>query len=430
MKSGMTQKLNAVTEALIVGVDIGKDSHWAQFVDYRGIQVGKAMRISSDRSGFESIVARIQGLCNKPALSQRYRKVMVGMEPTGHYWKTLVRYLLGCGYEVVGVNPYHTKKAKELDDNSQTTSDPKDAMTIARLIKDGRYFEAHLPEGVYAELRTLGNTRGGIKRAENRVKNKITAILDEYFPEMYRVFKKPLQGKASRQVLRDCPFPSQILEIGETGVLAIIRKAVKKGVGLKKAQLLIETAKVSVGVDQGLTATQLRLNLLLDDLDRHEAQVERIEEQMAKALNETGYADQLLSIKGVGVVTAAGFLGEVGDPMRFQDARQIVRLAGLSLVEDSSGKSKGRTHISKRGRPRLRSLLYTMAFSMVGSNPQMKQLYHYLKHRQDNPLRKKQALIVIAKKMITMIFSMLKHGTQYCPDKVFGATRLSMLQAA
>jgi len=330
----------------------------------------------------------------------------------------------------VGVNPYHTKKAKELDDNSQTTSDPKDAMTIARLIKDGRYFEAYLPEGVYAELRTLGNTRGGIKRAENRVKNKITAILDEYFPEMYRVFKKPLQGKASRQVLRDCPFPSQILEIGETGVLAIIRKAVKKGVGLKKAQLLIETAKVSVGVDQGLTATQLRLNLLLDDLDRHEAQVERIEEQMAKALNETGYADQLLSIKGVGVVTAAGFLGEVGDPMRFQDARQIVRLAGLSLVEDSSGKSKGRTHISKRGRPRLRSLLYTMAFSMVGSNPQMKQLYHYLKHRQDNPLRKKQALIVIAKKMITMIFSMLKHGTQYCPDKVFGATRLSMLQAA
>jgi len=430
MKNGMTEKLNAVAGALIVGVDIGKDFHWAQFTDCHGIQVAKAMKFSNDRTGFESIVTRIQSLCNNAVLAHPYRQVVVGMEPTGHYWKTLARYLLGGEYELVCVNPYHTKKAKELDDNSQTTSDPKDALTIARLIRDGRYFEPYLSEGMYADLRVLETTRTSVKREENRVKNITTALLDEYFPEIYRVFKKPFQGKASRQILRDCPFPSQILEEGEAGVLTIMRKAVKRGVGVKRARLLLETAKVSVGVNQGLRAARLKLNILLDDLERYEAHLEQIEEQMAEALNDTGYADQLLSIKGVGVVTAASFLGEVGNPMRFQDARQIVRLAGLSLVEDSSGKSKGRTHISKRGRPHLRSLLYTMAMTMVSQNPQMKRLYNYLKYRQANPLKGKQALIVIAQKIITMIFSMLKHGTQYCPEKVLGTTRLKMLEAA
>ncbi len=73
------------------------------------------------------------------------------MEPTGHYWKPLANYLPECGFTVVGVNPCHTKKAKELDDNSPTKSDKKDALTIARLVKDGRYFEPYLPTEVYGD---------------------------------------------------------------------------------------------------------------------------------------------------------------------------------------------------------------------------------------------------------------------------------------
>ena len=82
-------------------------------------------------------------------------QVIVGMEPTGHYWKPLVNYLCLHGLKVVMVNPYHTKRAKELDDNSPTKSDRKDSLTIARLVRDGRYYEVYLPRDVYAELRVL-----------------------------------------------------------------------------------------------------------------------------------------------------------------------------------------------------------------------------------------------------------------------------------
>lgn len=100
-----------------------------------------------------------------------FTNVVIGMEPTGHYWKSLANYLLKQGVVVVLVNPYHAKKSKELDDNSQTKSDIKDALTIAKLVKDGRYFETYLPHDIYAELRGLTATRTGMLKRQKSIKN-------------------------------------------------------------------------------------------------------------------------------------------------------------------------------------------------------------------------------------------------------------------
>jgi transposase len=352
------------------------------------------------------------------------------MEPTGHYWKTVANYLMKASYRVVCVNPYHTKKAKELDDNSQTKSDKKDAVTIARLVKDGRFFDPYLPQNIYAELRVLTNGRVSAIRSLVKIKNTITSILDEYFPEIWTVFKTLFTGKAARQVLRVCPFPTLIIELGEEGVLAEIQKAVQKTVGLKKVRELMEAARTSIGVDYGLESTQLRLRQLLNELEQSERHIAEIETAMGRMLSETGYAAQLLSIKGIGIVMAAGFLGEVGDPLRFGSARQITNYAGFNLVEDSSGKNKSGTCISKRGRSQLRSLLYKMAFSMVGKNREMRELHKYLTTRAINPLKKKQSLIAVSKKIIAVIYSLLKNQTTYNPALVLGTVRREMLNAA
>jgi transposase len=431
MKNGIDKKLEAITpRTLIVGVDVAKSLQWAQFVDYRGSVQGKALSFQNNRQGFEAIVARIEGICNNRLLREPFDHVLIGMEPTGHYWKPLANYLMKAGYRVVGVNPYHTKKAKELDDNSQTKSDKKDALTIARLVKDGRYFDPYLPQEVYGELRGLTNARVSVMKRNNAVKNTITAVLDEYFPEIWTVFKKPLKGKASRQILRSCPFPALILELGEAGVLAEVKKAVKKTVGLKKVRQLISAATDSIGVEYGLEAAKMRLGWLLEELDLIEKQLAEVELAMEKMLHRTGYAEQILGIKGIGVVTAASFLGEVGDPLRFDNARQIANYAGYNLVEDSSGKSKSGTCISKRGRKQLRSILYQMAFTMVGKNAEMKALYLYLTTRKANPLKKKQALVVVSKKIITVIYSLLKKHDLYKPELVLGTARKELMAAA
>jgi len=425
------QRLEEITvNTLVMGVDIAKTMQWARFVDYRGLEVGKAIYFSNDRKGFETIVAKINEICNSKILTNPFTKVIIGMEPTGHYWKPFANYLIKEGLRVVGVNPYHTKKAKELDDNSQTKSDRKDAITIARLVKDGRYFDPYMPQDIYAELRVLTNTRISIKKRSSAVKNTITAVLDEYFPEIVRAFKNPLKGKASRQILKSCPFPSFILSLGEEGVFAEIKKAVKKTVGMKKVRQLIEAAQDSIGVDYGLESAKLRMSCLIAELDMIESNLNEVETAMEKMLEGTGYAERLLGIKGIGVVSAAMFLGEVGDPLRFGSDRQIAKYAGYNLTEDSSGKNKSGTCISKRGRKQLRGILYKMAFTMVGQNAEMKELYNYLKTRKDNPLKKKQALVVVSKKIITVIYSLLKKQEEYKPELVLGPVRRELLLAA
>lgn len=422
-----SQKLEIITpNTLIIGVDIAKKLQWARFTDYRGLELGKALKFQNDKPGFERILSSIQTVCKLKKLDN----VIVGMEPTGHYWKPLANYLILNEIKVVMVNPYHTKRAKELDDNSPTKSDKKDALTIARLVRDGRYYRVYMPQDIFAELRVLSNSRISLMKRHNALKNTITAVIDEYFPEIVTVFKNPLKGKASLQIMKACPFPSLILEMGVEGVLAEIKKAVEKTVGLKKAQQLVETAKDSIGVNYGVASAKLRLGLLIEELELLTKQLEQIESAMELALAETGLKEIILGIPGIGVVTAASFLGEIGDPLRFDHPRQISKIAGYNLVEDSSGKNVSGTSISKRGRKNLRNVLYQMARTMVAVNPEMKELYQYLKTRPNNPLKKKQALVVISKKTVTVIYNLVKKQTAYKAELVLGEFRKNQIKQA
>jgi transposase len=427
MKKHSFSKLEAITpDTLIVGVDIAKNTHWARFTDYRGIPLGKACKVLNNKEGFENILTTIKGVCKQNGL----HKVILGLEPTGHYWKPLAYYLTE--YEikikVVLVNPYHTKRAKELDDNSPTKNDQKDALTIARLLRDGRYSQLYLPQDVYGELRVLANTRVSLMKRNNSLKNNIRTVLDEYFPELVTVFKYPLGGKACRQILKSCPFPSLLLQLGRDKVLTQMKKAVQKTIGQKRVEKLFEAAKDSIGVTYGIKSARLKLTLLIQELELMENQLAHLETAMEQALANTGFKEIILSIPGVGIITAASFLGNTGDPLRFTHPRQISKLAGYNLIEDSSGEHQSKTIISKRGRKQLRNVLYQMARTTVAVNPQMKELYHYLKTRPHNPLKKKQALVVISKKIITIIHSLLKKQSRYQAELVFNQFRLNQLK--
>lgn len=126
----------------------------------------------------------------------------------------------------------------------------------------------------------------------------------------------------------------------------------------------------------------------MEELELITSQLEALEVEMAEALKKTELSEYLLSISGMGVVSLATCLGELGNPLRFEDARQMSRLAGYNLIEDSSGKNQSGTCISKRGRKKLRSVLYQISLTMVANNKEMRQFYDYLKTRENNPLKK------------------------------------------
>ena len=143
-----------------------------------------------------------------------------------------------------------------------------------------------------------------------------------------------------------------------------------------------------------------------------------IEESLHQKCREIPYAENLLEIEGIGENILAGILAELGDVSRFDDVKEIQKLSGLGLVACSSGKHKGETKISHRGRKRLRYWLFQVAKSAVSHAEEFKMLHVYYTTRPDNPLKKMQSLIVIACKVLRVIFTILQTGQQYDPAKM------------
>ncbi|WP_231133513.1 IS110 family RNA-guided transposase, partial [Capillibacterium thermochitinicola] len=400
-------------KTLIVGVDVASMTHFARAFDFRGIELGKIIRISNDVQGFRLFklwVNELKGKYNRDT-------VMVGMEPTGHYWFNFAQFLKDSGIRIVLVNPFHVKRSKELDDNNPTKNDRKDPKTIAMLVKDGRYQVPYVPEGLYSELRTAMETRWHIVQGLNAIGNRVKRWLSIYFPEFSKVFSA-WEGKGALIVLKEFPTPEKVLQKGVDGIAARWRKDKLRPLGLKRAMRLVEAAKNSVGVREGLRAAETSLRMLLAEYEMKKQQLEEIMVLVEELIYQIPGIKEVLKIKGIGLVTAAGFMAEVGDLSRFDHPKQIQKLAGLNIRENSSGKHKGKTTISKRGRRRLRALLFQGIMPVVAKNPEFRRLHQYYTTRAQNPLKKKQSLILLCCKLIRIIFALMKKQVAYDPQKM------------
>lgn len=248
---------------MVIGIGVGSEIHYARAFDYRGIEFSKKpFKFSNSEAGFEMFNAWILDIKEK----HEKDKVVPGMEPTGHYWFNLGKFLQDNEMKPVLVNPYHVKKSKEFDDNNPTKNDRKDPKVIAGLIKEGRYMIPYLPDGVYADLRTASNMRFQIQSELTRVQNRISRWFNIYFPEYKTVYGKP-DAISGMMVLKKAPLPKDILTLGVEGVNQIWRDAKIRAVGKKRAQTLVEAARHSVGTKEGSTAARIEIRMLLEDYE-------------------------------------------------------------------------------------------------------------------------------------------------------------------
>ena len=423
------KKIKAITETtLVIGIDVGSETHFARAFDYRGIEFSKKpFMFSNDENGFAEFAAWILNFKQMHGKD----KVVPGMEPTGHYWFNLGKYLQDNGMEPVLVNPHHVKKSKELDDNNPSKNDRKDPKTIAGLVRDGRYMIPYLPEGVYADLRTASNLRFQLQSELTRIQNRLNRWFSIYFPEYKTVYGK-VNSMTGMMILKSAPLPEDILTLGVEGIVKIWRDAKVRAVGVKRAMTLLNAAEHSVGSREGAIAARMEIKMLLEE---YESKTERMQEVMAlidELVKQIPMAERLLDIKGVGMKTVSGFLAEVGDISRFNSPKELQKLAGLAIVDNSSGKHKGETTISRRGRKRLRYLLFEAAMSLVSKNAEFRELHRYYTTRSQNPLKKMQSLMAVACKVIRVFYAILTKGATYSPEKMLGDIKrpTAYLQAA
>ena len=401
---------------MIVGCDIGSVKHFIRAIDAQGRALtSKPFSFDNDEEGFKAAYDWMVGIAAQNDKTQ----IVLAMEPTGHYWFCFAAWCTSHGITVVQVNPYAVKATKEIQDNSQLKSDRKDPGVIAELAKNGNYSVPYIAEGTYASLRELELFRERVMEDRVRDNNRLCQEMDKYFPEYRRIYKD-VDMVFSLAVLAKAPLPEDIVRIGEDGIRALWHSEKLRGRGYSKAAELLEKAQQSVGLRVGQVQARMSIQYLVRSIRDKDTCLAEIDDEITKLAKSIQYVDKLQAIPGLGERIISGILSEIGDLTRFDDVKGIQKYSGLGLVSESSGKHNGETHISHRGRKRLRYWLYIGAKSVVAHSREFAELHAYYTTRDENPLKKMQSLMVIACKLLRIIYVVLTKGVDYDPHKMLG----------
>lgn len=358
MSKGTRRCAGIESKVLVVGVDIGKHSQVAVGLAGDG-QVTKARTISTSASGFQELL----GWMNGWQAWSKAESVVVAMEPTGHYSELLADWLTERGVSVLMVSPLWTCRAKELDDGTSRKTDAKDARVIADCCRRGLYRPWKALDEVFGSLRALSQARRNRVDRQTQVVNQVHQIIDRVFPEL-RYLMGVIRSVTAQWLLANASTPEAVLAYSEEALAAELKKASRGRLGLDRAQALREAAATSVGLRKGRQTWLQTLKWHLKELRELQTQIQELEAQMEECLQQVPYVSYLLSIPRLGKVTLATLLGEFGDFRNYQAPAQLLAMAGLDLVEKSSGQHRGYRHTSHRGRSYARQMLYMAALRM------------------------------------------------------------------
>lgn len=396
-------KVNGKT--LIVGIDIGKSNHYGFFLTL-SYESNKSFPFSNTKEGFDLLIRKIEMFTQAHSVDN----VIIAVESTGNYWLPLAYYIQGkTHYTIVQVNGKHTKRFKDVTDNTPNKTDHKDPKVIAQVVLIGSGLRVNLPNGIKANVRELTRLRKSLLADRKRIVNRIHASLALYFPEYLDLFKD-ISCKTSTYLLKNYPTPGNMIQVDQKSLIKELRKISRGRCDVKKTEELISAAFSTIGIKDGLDAYQSIVKLHINQIELFDIQISAIEKQIKQSLASLEEYYILRSINGIGDITIATIISEIGDFHHFKTNKELLKFSGLNLVESSSGNHRGNRRISKVGNEHLRTSLYFLALRLV----KKRGIYHeqYTKY-VNKGMEKKKAIIAISRKVLRMIHSLIKNNETF-----------------
>lgn len=407
-----------------VGVDVAKADHCLGAIDAQGQVVLKPVRFTQDAAGFAALERHLRSL-GSPA------EVVVGMEATGHYWVLLAEEVQRLGYRPQVFNPILTGDAARTSVRGRKT-DADDCLAIAKVLRDGKYHAVRMPDASFGELKALCRHRqAAVERVAN-LKKRFIGLLDLVFPEFQKLFAE-CHGPTARAVLAKAPSARLMTTVTAAALTRLMDDVSRGRLGNDRAQQVVTAAKTSIARARIDTASELAIQCIsaeIDLIDQHIATYDARIDALAPAGREL-----LMSIPGIGAITAAVILAEIITIDRFvrrpgerrHDGRRaadgihrLLAFAGLDPRVRESGQWKGKTHMSKRGSRTLRTALWRAAF-VAKKHEAFRDLYH--RHRVAMGQNHKIALSHVASKLVQAVYGVLRHQTDFDLNALRGTPR-------
>lgn len=394
------RRVQAEAARAVVGIDAGKFSH-TLVVRPRGGADSKPLAFEVSRAGFEEAAAFIAASSDGASPES----CLVAIEFAGTYGFTLAHHLHALGYPIVSVLPAHTKRWKEVTHHQPLKTDAKDAVSIVDLAAHGHFVGFPFLAPAYAELRYLASTRARLVLLQRACLTRIRSLLHVVFPEFETHFSR-FTHRTPLALLAAFPGPAPLLQATTRQLATVLRQQSHGQHSTETARALRAAAQTTVGLPQAQGALRAELPLLVQQYALYARQRKTIEAAMATALAPLPEAPALLSIPLVAPVTAGIFLGSIGDPQVYHSAQEVLSVAGLTLVERSSGIRKGHKRISKRGRPILRAAAYMFAVRSIRTGGLFRAEFEGLIAR--NGGQRLKAVVAVSRSAIRLLYSIAR----------------------
>ena len=405
----------------IAGIDVGKFFSEMAILSPSNEVIAR-MKIRHDSS---TDVERAVELLKKTEKDFDSRPFVV-MESTGHYHKILFHSLYKAGFEVSVINPIQTDSIKNIGIR-KVKNDKVDARKIALLYRFQELKTTNIPDEDIECLRSLCRQYYKLSDELTAYKNRLMGIVDQLMLNFKDVFPN-IFSKAALAVLEKYPAPAHILKANRNKLIALIQKNSRRSLkwATAKYELLNSKAKEFAPLSISNSSNVAMLGVYISMIKTLEENIEKIlkairsliAEDMAKDTPVLALILELLqSIPGIGLLSAATILAEIGDFSAFSKPSKLVAYFGIDPSVMQSGEFTGtRNRMSKRGSKLLRRVLFTIALANIRTkrdktacNP---VLFEFYKQKcQNKP--KKVALGAVMRKIVCIIFAVLRDRKPY-----------------
>ena len=399
-----------------VGIDVALREHRVAVLDRDGEAVGPSFTIAANKDGVATLLQTLAARGATPA------QTLIGLEASGHLWENLEAALVGAGYRVLVLNPLQTRRYRDVLRRKAKTDDI-DAHVIAGLLRSGAAQASYVPDEQIQSLRELARLRARLMDDRQDYQRQLIAQLDVVLPE-HRTALGDLLSARARGILAQFPTAQHLAQASPRAIRRAAEDAGTRGFALDAAVAVRDAARHSIYSGKAATARAQVVRTLVSQLDRLTTAIDEVDRAAIALLppSEPGTgpsdADLLQTIPGIGAHTAATLLGELGAPMRFTDAPALVAYVGFYPVITESGQHVGRPRLSPVGSRIARRTLYLAAVNAVRRSAEWRTIY--LRKRAQGKSAK-QALIVVAVKLLHTLYAMLKHRRPYNPSRLLVA---------
>jgi transposase len=408
------KEIRGSNKYLIVGIDVAKNKHYAFFGTATGKTILKRLIFENSIKGFEKLLTHEESLKVQHGLE----KVIFGLEATGNYHKPLGEYLIKCCRNVVLLSGVAVKNNRRMMDCRWDKNDTKDAAVIADLISQGKFLFYEYVSMPIRDLRNLLSLKRRLKKQEHVYKVRIrNSLLAQYFPELDKYYKN--WGNEGLAIVRWCLDPSVIhgLEYEE-----FRRRVAPNGRGgipqQERLRAVWEKSIESIGCAVG-ESLDVEAKLMVEGLKYVREAIRYVERKIEEICLDIPEYQYILSIPGFGPDISSKVVGAIGYPFRFDNGRQVLKMAGMDLSANRSGNKSDNVipKLSKSGKADLRYALCQAALIASCKNVYFIRYYtEKLRGREKEKGIKMKMRVKLAAKMLVIAWTLMKKQEYFDPE--------------